>query len=220
MNPSENRPRPAQIAIRAGLVAAGLAAWFATQQLIASRPDPGGRIGDAVLEWTAGIHAFLESNPAWADGLLIASSAIIDLLGIFLLGRAIFGPTMRPFVALLILFGLRQICQGLCALPPPEGMIWRSPGFPTLLVTYGVSNDLFFSGHTGIAVLGAYELARLGRLSMAILGIAIALFQAATVLVLRAHWTMDVLAGAIAALLAALLAARLAPHVDRLLAKS
>ena len=27
--------------------------------------------------------------------------------------------------------------------------------FPSLLVTYGVSNDMFFSGHTAMAVLGA-----------------------------------------------------------------
>ena len=48
-----------------------------------------------------------------------------------------------------------------CALPPPRGMIWRNPGVPSLLVTYGVSADFFISGHTGIAVLGAIEAARL-----------------------------------------------------------
>jgi membrane-associated phospholipid phosphatase len=35
-----------------------------------------------------------------------------------------------------------------------------------------------------------------------------------TVLVLRAHYTMDVLAGALAAFLAALVAGRLSPYVD------
>ena len=60
---------------------------------------------------------------------------------------------------LLILYALRQICQGLCALPPPDGMIWRRPGIPSLLVTYGTATDLFFSGHTAIAVFGCIELA-------------------------------------------------------------
>jgi membrane-associated phospholipid phosphatase len=120
-------------------------------------------------------------------------------------------------VGLFILFALRQICQGLCALPPPETMIWHHPGFPSLLVTYGVSNDLFFSGHTAIAVLGAVELGRLGKRWLGVLGAVVAILEAATVLILRAHYTMDVFAGAVAALCVAAVAAKLAPGCDRAL---
>ena len=137
------------------LVVAGLAAWFYTQSLIGQRSLTNGRIGDGILEATSEIHAFLLVNGPWRNGLLVASSAVIDLLGIFLLGNAILGRSFRPFLGLLMLFGLRQLCQGLCALPPPPGMIWFDPGVPSLLVTYGVSTDLFFSGHTAIAVYGA-----------------------------------------------------------------
>ena len=35
-------------------------------------------------------------------------------------------------------------------------------GVPSILVTYNVTTDFFFSGHTGLAVLGAVELARAG----------------------------------------------------------
>jgi hypothetical protein len=162
------------------------------------------------------MNTFLRENPAWAKALLIASSLVIDLLGVFLLGWAILGPTIRPFLGLLMLFALRQACQGLCALPAPEGMIWEHPGFSSLLVTYGVSNDLFFSGHTAIAVFGATELARLNFRGARLVGLAVALFEATTVLVLRAHYTMDVFTGAVTALLVAGLAERAAPWVDRL----
>ena len=50
--------------------------------------------------------------------------------------------------------------QACVALPAPTDAIWHYPGFPSLLVTYGVANDYFFSGHTAIAVLAATELAR------------------------------------------------------------
>src|SRR5262249_38805048 len=60
-------------------------------------------------------------------------------------------------------YALRQLCQGLCAFAPPEGMIWRSPGFPSLLVTYGTATDLFFSGHTAIAVYGGPRAGAFGR---------------------------------------------------------
>jgi hypothetical protein len=89
---------------------------------------------------------------------------------------------------------------------------------PTLLVTYGVSTDLFFSGHTGLAVLGAVELARTNKFWLIVLGVSIAVFEAATVLVLRAHYTMDVFTGAVTALLVSQQAALLAPRCDRALA--
>lgn len=96
-------------------------------------------------------------------------------------------------------------------------MLWRDPGFPSLLVTYGVTTDFFFSGHTGLAVLGAVELARVGGRRWVILGFSIVVFEVMTVLVLRAHYTMDVFAGAVAARYATLLASRIAPSCDNLM---
>src|SRR2546422_6607348 len=163
---------------RAALVAVGLGLWFWTQRLIGARPFPSRGIGDAVHDWTEPWNRWLNAHPRGANALLIASSAVIDLLAFFLLGAAISGPTFRPFVGLLLLDALRQLCQGLCAFAPPEGMIWRSPGVPSLLVTYGTATDLFFSGHTAIAVYGALELMRLGGPWLVLLGVAIALFEA------------------------------------------
>ena len=132
--------------------------------------------------------------------------------------NSVFGPSVRPFAGLIILFFLRQLCQALCALPPPQGMIWRSPGIPSLLVTYGTTNDLFFSGHTALAVYGAIELARWGGLEWAVAGALIAMFEMAAVIVLRAHYTMDVFAGAVTAFAAAVIAQRIAPTCDHWLA--
>jgi membrane-associated phospholipid phosphatase len=85
-------------------------------------------------------------------------------------------------------------------------------------VTYGTSNDLFFSGHTAIAVYGGLELAHAGGLAAAILAVALVLVEAAAVIVLRAHYTMDVFAGAVTALWVWTVASALAPGVDRWLA--
>lgn len=204
--------------IRVGLVLAGVGLWFWTQRLIGQRPWPVGGIGDVVHVWTAPANRYLLGRPRVADALLVLSSAVIDLLGVFLLGSAILGPTFRPFIGLLILFALRQLCQGLCAFAPPEGMIWRHPGVPSLLVTYGTATDLFFSGHTAIATYGAIELARLGGPELWGLGAAIVLFEAGTVLVLRAHYTADVYAAIVTALWTAGAADLAAPACDRAIA--
>jgi PAP2 superfamily C-terminal len=124
----------------------------------------------------------------------------------------IFAGAMRPFLGFVLVLGLRQIMQALVSLPAPPGVIWHYPGFPSLLVTYGVSNEYFFSAHTALTVLAATELARFKKVSLRILGVAFVLFEMATVLVLRAHYTMDVftelVTGLYAAYLAQLLAAR------------
>ncbi len=146
---------------------------------------------------------------------MIVSSAVIDGLALWMLGKAIFGRTLRPFVGILILFALRQVCQAVCVLPMPVGMIWpkEGPGFPSLLVTYGVGNDLFFSGHTALAVFGATELGRVRR-GLIPVGIGIAVFEMMAVLALRAHWTMDVYAGCVSALLVACVVGPVARVVD------
>ena len=215
-------------AIRALIVVLGLAAWYGTQYLIgAKRPLPADEAakagslltdGDVLLRLTAPINQYLNRRAQAANALLVASSAIIDVLGLFVIGWSILGPSLGPFLGLIILFALRQMCQALTALPPPAGMIWRRPGWPSLLVTYGVANDLFFSGHTALAVYGAVQVALAGSGWLVALAVLIALFEIAAVLVLRAHYTIDVFGGTLAALLAAWIAAYAGPWCDAALA--
>lgn len=192
--------------IRVALTAIALIIWFWSQKLIGNRGAPAMAIGDRLHDLTAPINLYLHAHASAANLLLIVSSGIIDLLGIFLLARWIFGASFRPFLGLVIVLGLRQIIQLLVALPAPPNSIWHYPGFPSLLVTYSVSNDYFFSGHTAIAVLAVTEIARLRKHWLTALGIVVAVFEIATVLVLRAHYTMDVFTGIVTGLYAAYLA--------------
>lgn len=196
-------------AIRVTLVVVALTAWFWTQSLIGSRKLGDDAIGDGLHDLTRPLHAWFLAHPRAANATLIVSSGFIDLFGLFILGSAVFGASLRPLVALLLLFAFRQACQGLCALQAPRDMIWRHPGFPSLLVTYGVANDFFISGHTAVAVLGAMELARIAPWWAGLAAGAVALLEAATVIVLRAHYTMDVLGAVVAAVCAAHIAAML-----------
>lgn len=205
------RPRwvSTSLLARIALTGAALFVWFWSQGLIGARATPDLAIGDRIHTATAAANFYLHAHPAAANLLLIVSSAIIDLLGIFLLARWIFGASVRPFLGLVIVLGLRQIVQALVALPAPPNAIWHYPGFPSLLVTYSVSNDYFFSGHTAIAVLGAIELSRLKNRWLTSLGILIVIFEVGTVLILRAHYTMDVFTGVVSGLYAAYLANRI-----------
>jgi hypothetical protein len=213
---------PMLMVVRIGAIVISLVIWHLTQRLLARRnpsmdssaAPPASEIADGIHHLTRRLNQRLLDQPRTANALLIASSAVIDLLGIYLLISAVIGRSIEPFLGLFIIFGLRQICQAFCPLPPPRGMIWRSPGVPSLLVTYGTSCDLFFSGHTAIAVYGAAVLANHFGVMGIVIGVNIAVFEIATVLVLRAHYTMDVFTGAITALYVNHLAAQIAPHLD------
>lgn len=207
-----------QIALRVGFVALALVLWFWTQRLISAKAPANTGLGDRLHDWSAPLHGWLTAHPRAANLTLIVTSALIDVFGLYLLASAVFGATLRPFLAILILFAMRQSCQAICTLPIPAGSIWRYPGFPSLLVTYGTSNDFFFSGHTAISVLGALQLIAVAPPWLAGIGVGVALAEAATVVVLRAHYTMDVFAAVFAAWGAHVLAGNAAPAIDAWLA--
>ena len=202
--------------LRAVATVAALAMWFWTQSLIGSRAPSEG-IGDVLHNLFAGLNFYFGQHASAANALLVVSSGFIDLFGLFLVAEWIVLGRSRAFLGLVLLLGLRQVMQALCALPAPPNMIWRYPGFPSLFVTYNVGNDYFFSGHTAIAVFGAIEVARLRYLWLTAFALTVAVFEVATVLILRAHYTMDVFAGAVTALWVAAFCDSIAPRVDRLL---
>lgn len=214
MTDAESARKWRRLIRRIVLTALALGIWFWTQSLIAHRAVPTSGVGDALHTLTAGLNSYFYHSPTAANALLILSSALIDGLALFLLGRWLFGPSVRPFLGLVLLLALRQIMQAICALPAPSNMIWHYPGFPSLLVTYNVGNDFFFSGHTAIAFFGGIELARLGKRWHTIVAVGIVLFEIATVLILRAHYTMDVFTGLLAAICVAQFCSKVSPSLD------
>jgi len=217
MKEAENTSHRRGVLLRLLVTGIVLALWFWTQSLIGARTAPSSGIDDALHNLTAGANSYFAHNTTAANVLLIISSGLIDALGLFLLGRWLLEGSVRPFLGLFLLMTLRQLMQAVCALPPPPNMIWHYPGFPSLLVTYHVANDFFFSGHTAIAVFGAIELSRLRRNWVTAGAVLLVFFEVATVLILRAHYTMDVLAGIAAAFWIANLSERISPRLDRLI---
>lgn len=202
------------IICRLAVIAGALGIWFWSQRLIGARPVETSGIGDWAHRLTARWHRYFSDHETAANRALAVSSIFIDFMGLSLIALAVFGASFKPFIAVMMVFILRQLCQMCSTLPPPPGIIWRDPGVPTLLVTYGVSTDFFFSGHTALAVLGAIEICGAAPWWLGAAAVLIALGEAVIVLVLRAHYTLDVITGALAAWFAADMAARLAPHVD------
>jgi PAP2 superfamily C-terminal len=185
---------------RLGVTLGLIVLWFASQKALSKRGFPTQGIHDKIHQWSSGLHAYICKNKSVSRWLLITSSLGIDILGLWVCFDSIFGHSFSPMIGLFILFSLRQLSQYLSALPAPEGMIWEYPGVPSIFVTYGVSNDLFFSGHTALAVYGGLHLLEYNHLAIQCLAVFLMIYEIFTVLILRAHWTMDVFAGLVTAL--------------------
>src|ERR1700747_541732 len=79
-------PKRKALAARILITFAALAIWFWTHSLLGARISPTEGIGDGLHPLTAALNAYLHGAPRVANALLIASSALIDAIAIFLLG--------------------------------------------------------------------------------------------------------------------------------------
>ena len=183
-------------------------------ELLVGKRGPNDAIGDGMHQLFAPANALLHANPRLADAAIIAISFLADVSGVGLITLAIFGVTIRPAVGLMLLYLFRQVVEILSRIPAPDGMIWRYPGFPSLLVDYHVMNDFFFSGHTAIVVYAIAELSQLRQRWIIVAGILCILFVISVLFSLRAHYTMDVYAGIVTALLTFLIASFVARALD------
>lgn len=197
------------------LVIIAIYLWFKAQKFIGKKNAPSfNNFSDYLHIWSTPINEWLNNNLKATNMLLIVTSFIIDVTALFLLGSAIFGSTLQPFLALVIIMALRFICQLIFTLPTPSGIIWHYPGFPSLFVTYGVSNDFFFSGHTAVAMLGLLQIFQNAPIWFVFVCFVLVIVQAGSMIVLRAHYTIDIFAAIFVAWAANLIAIQIAPSLD------
>jgi hypothetical protein len=191
-----------------GLAVGGVyAAWLITQHLLEKTRGEVTGFTDHTHALLAAGNAYLNAHPLLADLILAVSSLEVDLAALSLVLFFFIRRESRPLLALWLILAMRQLCQASVSIPPPDGMIWRYPGFPTIVVTYGTSTDFFFSGHMALATLLATELTAQGaaRTKQA-LAWGVALLQALIILTMRFHYVTDVVAGCLAAVAATQLA--------------
>lgn len=201
--------------LQVAAVAAAYAAWLITQHLLERSRGTVTAFTDHTHELLAGLNDYLNAHPSIADVVLAVSSFEVDLAAVSMVVFFLARRESRPLLALWAILVMRQVCQAAVSLPPPDGMIWRYPGFPTLMVTYGTSTDFFFSGHMALASLVAAELtAQRAAWPKQAIAWSVALLQALVILAMRFHYVTDVAAGLLAAVVAMRLAEALGRRLD------
>jgi PAP2 superfamily C-terminal len=211
MNRQTLFPRVSQ----AAAVVAAYAVWLSSQHLLERTRGTVTGFTDHTHQLLSGVNAFLNGHPTVANVILAVSSFEVDLAATSMVVFFFVRRDSRPLLGLWLILVMRQLCQASVSIPAPEGMIWRYPGFPTLVVTYGTSTDFFFSGHMALATLLATELTAQGAVRWKqTVAWAVAAAQAFVILSMRFHYVTDVVAGGLAAVAATQLAHALGRLLD------
>ena len=79
----------------------------------------------------------------------------------------------------------------------PDNYLFYYPGFPSIMVSYIKANDFFYSGHVGFPILLLCEFYILKRYFMCVFCIFTFFIETFTMVVLRGHYSIDLISGAI-----------------------
>ena len=99
----------------------------------------------------------------------------------------------------------------------PEGYLWDFPGFYSITVPYGKTNDFFYSGHTGTLTLILLEFISLKQRVLAILVFISWVFMLNMLLITKVHYLVDIVGGLIFSIWYYRLAIRIIVYFDKLL---
>lgn len=194
--------------IRGILITVGLSiVFFNTNYGFLLRSNRGDCLYDYLFESTSDLNKFFAKNLNYRDALIIASSFCIDIV-IVLYGYfwSFFGKSWRSTIALILFYNFRFVTQKIFQMKYPEGYLWAYPGFPSIVVPYLKTNDFFFSGHVGFPIITGFEFKALKLKGIFYFCLFASFFELVTMIILRGHYSIDMVAGLIFAHYAHLIA--------------
>jgi hypothetical protein len=170
--------------------------WHLSQEYLSASDDTNFEIIDRLHDSTffSKINHFLWENPDHTKYHFILSSLLIDVNVMYLVYNYFRTNNLKTMLVLFTGLICRQFCQYINRLPIPANMIWFDPGFPSILVTYGIDNDFFFSGHTFVALTAGFEIFTCKNYLIKSYGIFFVLYEIFLIVSINGHYFMDIYA--------------------------
>lgn len=117
---------------------------------------------------------------------------LTDFLLLFFMGRwCIKGGSWRFMIGLVLTLALKSYFSSWFMMSPPPGDLWHYPGFYSLTVPYGRSNDYHYNTVLAITIMLALEYHNLKYFSLMWLAIICMLGNAYLTTALRGHYFID-----------------------------
>lgn len=166
-----------------------------------------------------GHNSFLKTTEYMRDhvdvkkAILAIDSFLIDcLLLSFFMYWCFFNPLFSGAYCVMIFYLGRIPMINIANWPVPPPNLWEYPGVPSLFVSYATTNDMYFSGHTGLmaTLLLDSVLNRRWVLSILIcLGLVLTVFMLEMT---HGHFTNDIIIGLVFGYLSAMIGQKLRLH--------
>lgn len=155
-------------------------------------------VKDLPFIWFTPLNEYYIANINQRNNLIIFSSITLDSLLLIAFYRwTRYSSSYRLPLANVFFYITRAICQKLIVIEYPEGYNWGYPGFFSFSIPYGETNDFFYSGHVGICIVQYLEFNAVGWKYAGRFSLFVCCVQIYMMLVLRAHYTMDMIAAII-----------------------
>jgi hypothetical protein len=152
-----------------------------------------------ISQYLLGATNYISQNLYIRDYLLISSSIFLDIFMVcFSIVYVCKGNSWNPLVHMGLFYGLRGVViQNIIIMQIYDTYIFEYPGFPSLIVPFFRAADFFYSGHSGCAVLLGLQLSDMGYSEMKYFGFILGIFEGMVLIVLRVHYSIDVIFGII-----------------------
>lgn len=173
---------------------------------------------DYVLESTESLNRYIHENSTFRKIVVTISSLLIDISTTSMICVWVSkSTTWRPVLTIAIFYALRGICNTIFLMKYPTNLLWEHPGFPSMSVSYHSTSDFFFSGHVGINLICAIELSKMSYKRLSYISYSGIFFQIFTMIAVRGHYSVDLIAGLIAGHYCNMAATQMCEYIDNIL---
>jgi len=155
---------------------------------------------DVLIVGLTGLTNLISQSLEIRDFILIISGFLLDLyFFLFFLFFIKEGKSWKHVISLFLFYFIRGIIiQKLFLFNFYDTYLFIYPGFSSFVVPYYRSADFFFSGHAGIIVLIGLILRDYNQKFFFILSLFLATYEGFTLIVMRAHYVIDIIFGVMA----------------------
>ena len=155
-------------------------------------------MNDWIFENTKGLNEWFKENKTRRNVLLIFCSGLLDVNMLISFYKFVMcSKTYRFIICILVFYVMRAALILIFDMPYPQGYNWGYPGWLSLFVPYGKTNDFFYSGHVGICMITFMEFKANECHKLAIYSLFVMIAEIFLMLATRAHYTIDMVSGLI-----------------------
>lgn len=156
---------------------------------------------DKILEeYLNNINLALCRNMYLRDISMLLSFLSLDTLFLtFIILFMFYGKLEYIGLNFLLFYGIRGILLNLFEFNILENYVFGNPPFYSIITPWGRAADFFYSGHTGCALILSLFILEYGHVKLFYFGLVITFIQGYVMMILKAHYSIDIIAGFIVA---------------------